>query len=206
MFHESDPCHEVWVGCESPIEQILCCAIFCFLGVKAVFGPFDESRLGQLAEIAGDQPAGFLFSQHSIGIYRADFLLVAVNPARRTSRRLAIECDGKWYHAKEEQIARDQRRDEELAEAGYRVIRFTGSTVFKDTRWAIGELRSWLESAGVACRPDVKGSLIDMFTPDPSINAARAEMRRLTDEAEQLGVDVEDLVEWRKSTGAASAA
>ena len=83
---EDDPRREVWEQAQSPIEKYLATALFALLGCKAVSGPFDRSRLPQLAELAGDPPACFLFAQHPIGIYRADFLLVIVDPQRRKSQ------------------------------------------------------------------------------------------------------------------------
>lgn len=185
FLDESDPRREVWEGCESAIEKLLCCAIFSYLGCKAVSGPFDEPRLPQLAEIAGEQPACFLFSQHSVGIYRVDFLLIAVDPQRRTSRRLVVECDGKDFHTSEQQIARDQKRDEEIAEAGLRVVRFTGSSIHSQMGSVIREIREWAEGCGVICERDSFATWLDIFTPSSAWNYERQQRRLEYWEAER---------------------
>lgn len=64
---DDDPRRAVWNACESPIEQSVCFGMFASLGCKAVLGSFDQSRRAELADIAGDKPAAFLFSQHKIG-------------------------------------------------------------------------------------------------------------------------------------------
>lgn len=174
---EDDPRRLVWSTCESPIEQYLCCGIFSFLGCKAVSGAFDEARLSQLAEAAGDRPTCFLFSQHPIGNYRADFLLVVVDPQRRISRRLVVECDGKEYHGSEQQIARDKRRDEEIGEAGYKVIRYSGSAVYGEMREVIDEIKRWIEGAGAVCEPDGFASFLDKFTPSRAQRHQRQQER-----------------------------
>lgn len=174
---KDDPRHKVWDQCESPIEQHLCCALFILLGCKAVEGPFDYSRLPQLAELAGDAPACFLFAQHSIGRYRADFLLVAVDPHSRRHRRIVIECDGKHYHGGEEQIARDERRDSEIHESGYRVVRYSGADIHGDMREVIAGIKLWVQASGIVCEPAYGASLLLAFTPSRSDQKARKEAR-----------------------------
>ncbi len=143
------PRREVWERCESPIEQLLCCAMFAFFGCRAVSGPLDRSELW---ELAGDAPACFLFSQHRIGRYRADFLAVTVDPKRGQSRQLVIECDGKRFHSAHEQIIRDADRDEAFRQAGYQVIRYSGKTLHLEMQSVLTELWVWIEAAGVICQ------------------------------------------------------
>lgn len=69
-----------------------------------------------------------LRSQHQIDSYRVDFLL------ELNGHSLVIECDGHAFHERtKEQAARDRSRDRELTGKGFRVIRFTGSEIWKDT-------------------------------------------------------------------------
>jgi len=56
------------------------------------------------------------FAQYPLGPYRADFAIPQL--------RLAIECDGDQWHASPEDVARDKKRDLELSQAGWTVIRF----------------------------------------------------------------------------------
>lgn len=188
----SIPNPDVWERCESPIEQILCTAMFRHLKCQAVPGPFDVSRLAQLAEIARDKPAVFLFAQHAIGIYRADFLLVVVDPQRRTSRRLVIECDGKAYHTSEQQMARDSERDDHIADAGYRVVRFSGASIYGDTCGVLSQLKEWLQSAGVKFEHD--RIVPDAFTPGLDHRIERQRQRDEYWEAEVFWLDLPDFI------------
>ena len=83
-----DPRNLVFDQCESPIEQTLCFELF--------------ERLNILADPTGGQMAPgkvFLSAQQEIGPYRADFLIVALDPKARTVLRLVVECDGAEFHA-----------------------------------------------------------------------------------------------------------
>jgi very-short-patch-repair endonuclease len=146
----TDPRYKVWEQCESEIEQLLCCAIFALLGCRAVTGPLDWS---ELRELAGDAPACFLFSQHWIGRYRADFMTVTVDPKHDQSRRLVIECDGKRSHGSPEQIVRDDGRDKAIRQSGYQVIRYSGRALYGEMQSVLADLREWIERAGVICQP-----------------------------------------------------
>ncbi len=119
---ENDIRREVWAACESPIEQWLCRGLFILLGCRAVAGAYDQTRRAELAKIAGSEPAAFLFAQHRIGRYRADFLVVLVDPTKRISRHFIIECDGKNFHSSDEQRSRDAERDAAILAGGYRVV------------------------------------------------------------------------------------
>lgn len=72
--------------------------------------------------------------QYPIGPYRAD---LAVPEAR-----LAIEADGAAYH---QDKARDKKRDEYFASQGWRVVRFTGSQIYRDPEACGEEVRRLVE-------------------------------------------------------------
>lgn len=135
-----------WEKCESPIEQILCIALFQFLGCEAVAGTYHPRRRTEMASMVG-QAAAFLFAQHPIGSYRADFLIVTVDPLLRRSRSFVVECDGKDFHDAE----RDQLRDERIRAHGPAgIIRVRGSDIFyrpKSTAQRIGEIIGLLAPA-----------------------------------------------------------
>jgi hypothetical protein len=132
---ETDPRWKVWKACESPIEQMLCCGLFALLGCKAVHDPYNLNRRPELAEIAGSNCAAFAFSQHWIKPsneqkYRADFLLVLINPIQRTARHIVLECDGREFHETEEQQLYDRQRDEDILASGYYAVRrFSGRDI-----------------------------------------------------------------------------
>lgn len=80
-----------------------------------------------------------LFSQYPIEIdnkkYIVDFYFEKdpyVNEID-TDRKIVIECDGYDFHQKtKEQVQRDNEREYNLKMAGYEVIRFSGSQIFKE--------------------------------------------------------------------------
>jgi hypothetical protein len=179
----SDPRRQVWEACESPLEQALCCALFALLGCRSVSGPFGLVRVRELGELAGGEAAAFLFAQHTIGVHRVDFLIVAVDPRARLYRRLAIECD-----ASDEQAIRERRRDEWLECLGYPVVRYTAAAIHGRMREIVDQLGRWIEAGGAACHeaPELTGyaRLLSAVLPDPAIEADREAARRAYWEAE----------------------
>jgi hypothetical protein len=63
--------------------------------------------------------------------YRADFAF----PESKTT----IELDGHEYHKTKEQRTSDAQRERAFKSAGWNVIRFTGSEIYKDTKKCVGE-------------------------------------------------------------------
>lgn len=61
-----------------------------------------------------------VWPQFPVGKYVVDFAIV--------HKRIAIECDGAAYHDAE----RDAKRDSELNDSGWRVVRITGSDCWSD--------------------------------------------------------------------------
>jgi very-short-patch-repair endonuclease len=180
---EGDPRRLVWERSESPLEQQVCCGLFLFLGCKAVEGDYDHSRRAELAEIAGDAPAAFVFAQHWIGRSRADFMIVMVDPIQRRSQRFVVECDGKHYHSSEEQIERDAERDRLILAAGYKdVIRCAGSDVhyaIEDEIEKIGrELRAFgIQTGTPADCADFMGVFSAFFKSNEMHRRERSEWR-----------------------------
>lgn len=58
--------------------------------------------------------------------YRADFAI--------PEKKIAIEIDGHDYHKTKEQRTNDARRERDFQKAGWKVIRFTGSEIFKNVQ------------------------------------------------------------------------
>jgi len=68
--------------------------------------------------------------QAVIDKYRADFLFLILDEAKKT-KRLVVEVDGHDFHERTKaQAAKDRSRDRWMAENGYDVMRFTGSEVY----------------------------------------------------------------------------
>jgi len=180
-----DPRLAVWAACESPIEQWLCCGMFAVLGCRAVHGVFRRGRLPELMELANATPACFLFGQHKMGIYRADFLAVVVDPRSNMHRLIAIECDGARYHTSNDQRRNDNRRNGIFVENGYTVVRYTGAVLFRMMRIVLGEIQGLLEAAGVTCEPptglEAYARWLLFVTPDPGIQQARKAARQTYD-------------------------
>ena len=105
---------------DSPIERAFY-RCYCYLALG--FAP--EERLPIIPQV-------------SIGRYRVDF--VVTDTAGK--HLVVIECDGHDFHERnKEQAARDKSRDRELLSAGYPVMRFTGSEIFKDPAGCAEQVR-----------------------------------------------------------------
>lgn len=61
--------------------------------------------------------------QAQVGPYRVDFLV---------NERIIVECDGHEFHSSKEQRGQDAARDRALQAAGFRVLRFTGTEIYRD--------------------------------------------------------------------------
>lgn len=115
---------------ESPIEQLLIVALnptlFGFEYDKDI-GVIQGYRVQLQEEVKTRR-----------GLYRVDILITVTMPGGR-ALRLAVECDGHAFHEKtKEQAAHDKQRDRALAEIGLRMLRFTGSEIWRDP-WACAE-------------------------------------------------------------------
>lgn len=75
-----------------------------------------------------------LEQQWPVGNYRLDFAAIGTD-------KIAIEIDGHNYHERtKEQAQHDKSRDRYLVECGWRVLRFTGSEVFKDAAACVRQI------------------------------------------------------------------
>jgi hypothetical protein len=135
--------------CESPVEQMMLAALFdrwtpsinlhlnriqCHL--SAEYPPWD----GIFIVCAEPQRtiATLLGATYRADIYiyitrfRHHMSEAGEDPAPELGR-LVVEIDGHDYHERtKEQASYDKKRERELLLEGYRVIRFTGSDVYKD--------------------------------------------------------------------------
>jgi very-short-patch-repair endonuclease len=74
-------------------------------------------------------------AQQQIGTHRVDFAVS--NPSWEIDSvspvRIVVEVDGhEWHERTKEQASRDKKRDRDIQADGWRVLRFTGSEVWKD--------------------------------------------------------------------------
>lgn len=99
--------------CESPIERQLLQALF-----------------------SAKTPIDGIVPQHHVGPYRLDFAVMGEG-----MRPIGIECDGHDFHEKtKEQAARDKRRDRYFVGKGWRILRFTGSEIYKSPQSCVREI------------------------------------------------------------------
>ena len=70
-----------------------------------------------------------LYPQFPLARFRYDFAVVAKWKARPL---VLIECDGKDFHSSADQQANDKLKDDAAANAGIRLLRFTGSEINSD--------------------------------------------------------------------------
>jgi very-short-patch-repair endonuclease len=74
----------------------------------------------------------YVQTQMPCGKYRIDLALPAY--------KIAIECDGRAYHSTFEQKARDRRKDAYLRKHGWKVLRFTGRSIYRDLSKVIARI------------------------------------------------------------------
>ena len=117
--------------CESPIEVAFAIA-FMITGWEnrgATWSVPPDLPLGDVAYPAHTEL--LLLPQREVLSYRVDFL--ASQYPYVDGKVVAIECDGHDFHERtKEQAARDRQKDRDLQAAGYRVLRFTGSEIYRD--------------------------------------------------------------------------
>jgi hypothetical protein len=124
--------------CESPIEVTLGAAIFwldrlrwgfCHGTQLYVQSPHEKIRPG----------SRLLIPQFPWRGRRIDFAFID------GSDTVFIECDGHDYHERtKSQAIRDRRRDREIQNDGYPVLRFTGSEIYNDPVGCADEVHTFV--------------------------------------------------------------
>ena len=142
---------------ESPVERAMLVALLvaggkmggaCLRGVRNgkpanVFHGHDQGET--VASDLGGGPEYFTIQpQAQIGKYRADFLVTYHDLSKtyweRSGERdslapfsLVVEVDGHDFHERtKDQARRDKKRDRDIQNLGFMVLRFTGSDVWAD--------------------------------------------------------------------------
>ena len=149
--------------CESPAEHLLLLALIQTLDARPIadhFAAFPRWGPGLERFIVRLHP------QHSVRIeheyllrepkdYRLDFLLTLERDEHEGSSestglvhaKVAVEVDGHDYHERtKEQAKRDRLRDRMLTQAGYFVMRYTGSEVYQDAHLQATEIEGLLSN------------------------------------------------------------
>ena len=141
---------------DSPIEKQFGCALFAIssqsIGPTFVFRGGDNQRVDSIMKYVhgkmGRIPFALIFTQQPVLSYRLDLVMLAKIGRSRKIRRVAVECDGHDFHEKtKEQAARDKKRDREVVGLGLRLLRFTGSEIYKNPFHCASEV---VQQIGVA--------------------------------------------------------
>jgi hypothetical protein len=121
-------------ACESPIEAQMMWALACEGEFRGdVRYPQNGMWILQAGEWVGHVHAQSVVTAGG-SVYRLDFqIIVATGVEMGDLGNIAVECDGHDFHERtKEQAKRDRKRDRDLQARGFRVLRFTGSEIFRD--------------------------------------------------------------------------
>lgn len=132
------------LGIESPIEQILYCAL------KAV-REFNFINQSDPIEICGkDYLKGLeIKPQEMVGNYRVDFKISyfgRIYPDETQDIKIVIvECDSQQFHERTEKERRyEKKRDRFLITKGYKTFHYTGSEIVKNAFEIAAEIISFV--------------------------------------------------------------
>ena len=144
----------------SPIEGQLAAALiwmsFSYAGAIQ-FAEYPEFDFQRLKNDGFDTPICRLARQFDIGKYKADLIVYAM--CGKASCGIVIECDGHDFHEKtKDQAARDKRRDREILTAGFPVMRFTGSEIYKSPVQCMEQVHAVVEE--MVCRVALDGGFL----------------------------------------------
>ena len=121
------------LGMESPIEQILYCAILTLAkinGIREADEPFKDEN-GEMHMIGLS-----VRPQVVIGKYRVDFLVsreILHYKSGCEKREIIVECDSQQFHERSEPERRyEKRRDRSLLSQGYKAFHYTGAEIVKE--------------------------------------------------------------------------
>lgn len=134
------------VECGSPIEALLLvsfdiAAKLILPGSRIAYG---MQEVGHLVE-DNEKSEFVLYVQRQVTVceVRVDFLF----SIRRDGKDIdvIVECDGHDFHERtKEQAARDRSRDRNFQNAGYVILRFTGSELFRSPTDCVSQIMRWM--------------------------------------------------------------
>lgn len=122
-----------WLArCESPIEELLCYALWAngvWMGRAELVHASSLPELIAISNLVSETI--YVAPQVEVGRHRVDFLLAVSRAGYEPPFIVAIECDGHEFHEKtKKQAARDKARDRAIMAHGVQVHRFTGSEIW----------------------------------------------------------------------------
>jgi Protein of unknown function (DUF559) len=142
-----------WIGMaklESPIEKLFFAE--ALRGGWDVGDQWDWRQATEWFDFIGAKKRGLILCHHEFGhmvtqpefcvrgqVVRPDLLVHVVHPDHEHA--IVVELDGHDFHElTKEQARRDRSRERLLVRAGFLVLRFTGSEVWRDAARCWGEL------------------------------------------------------------------
>ena len=78
-----------------------------------------------------------LIYQYPVGHYRLDFAI--------PQKKIGIELDGHEYHKTKEQRTHDAKRDRDLRELGWSLLRFTGTEIYQNVKQCVEQIQMILQ-------------------------------------------------------------
>lgn len=137
--------------CESPVEAMFYVAWLDSVGCKPSWeGAGEEFYLSTMRlDLRGETSYVDirLIPQKQVDAYRLDFA-VHIHTSQSVVCKFAVEIDGHNFHEKtQEQATRDKSRDRHLARLGYTVLRYTGSEIYRNPRFAVFEVQELIDEA-----------------------------------------------------------
>ncbi len=123
---------------ESPIERMF---LIGLMSLSYTSPCYDFGDFFSRFVLRSDSPLPIVKVdlQAQIEGYRADFLLT-VTFQGAVLGRVVVECDGHSFHERtKEQASRDRSRDRAMTLAGYKVMRFTGSEIYRDLMGCVSQ-------------------------------------------------------------------
>lgn len=108
---------------------------------------YKYSRIGntdrEVGQYSMQMKGVIIVPQYPIGKFLTDFAIF-VGDAEGFGK-IAIECDGHDFHEKtKEQVARDKSRDRFFASKGWKLLRFSGSEIYKDPTKVADEVMAFV--------------------------------------------------------------
>jgi len=132
---------------DSPIEKLFYTCLWHALECHPRYRHLQVGALDALTTAVGDDASDIYIGwQVRVLDWPVDFAFKVRAASRDVTGLvcLAVECDGHDFHERtKEQAARDRSRDRALQAAGYTVMRFTGSELYRDPMKCVREVLDW---------------------------------------------------------------
>ncbi len=167
----------------TPIEQMFWdAANICMPWALRI--PTLGLSIADLERALADEPGAscVIAPQVVCGRYRVDFMALG-RIGFNACMAFAVECDGHEFHEKtKEQAQRDKLRDRELVRDGIRVLRFTGSEIWRSPEMCAHEVyvsivhhsdHDWVQSIESPPHAWEAMKIIDQTRSGPSLYVAR---------------------------------